>query len=185
MRVTGVTAARWGHACPSGATPHRSTTVIGCRHNLPSRDPSSLIEEVVKIGPIGPHDLLAEVKAVSVNPVDVKVRAGYPTSDLRVLRFDAAGTVLEVGTEVTLFAPGDDVFYAGSIARPGANQHQSMGTIGSSADNTLDERFNAALKREPLEGRPAFLNQASTHGPGSGVRTVPTPAAAPRSTTSP
>jgi len=103
--------------------PHpRTTRAIGYRHNLPTRDPSSLIEEVVKIGPMGPHDLLVEVKAVSVNPVDVKVRAGSPTSDLRVLGFDAAGTVLEVGTEVTLFAPGDDVFYAGSIARPGTNQ---------------------------------------------------------------
>ena len=72
----------------------------------------------------GPHDLRVRVEAVSVNPVDVKVRAGSdPGPDgPRVLGFDAAGVVEAVGSQVTLFAPGDEVYYAGSIDRPGSNQ---------------------------------------------------------------
>ena len=71
--------------------------------------------------PEGPtdHDILVEVKAVSVNPVDVKIRAGGGASPGdRVLGWDASGTVVAVGEDVTLFQPGDDVYYAGSLERP-------------------------------------------------------------------
>lgn len=69
------------------------------------------------------RDLLVKVKAVSVNPVDTKVRTrmGSEDGDWRVLGFDAAGVVEAVGSDVTNFKPGDPVFYAGSIARPGTN----------------------------------------------------------------
>ncbi|MFD2264418.1 zinc-binding alcohol dehydrogenase family protein [Lacibacterium aquatile] len=71
----------------------------------------------------GPRDLVVKVEAVSVNPVDVKVRAGSQPAEgqSRILGFDAAGTVQAVGSEVTLFQPGDQVFYAGQIDRPGSN----------------------------------------------------------------
>lgn len=71
----------------------------------------------------GPRDLIVRVEAVSVNPADVKLRAsaapqgGVP----RILGFDAAGTVERIGSDVTSFAPGDAVFYAGAIDRPGSN----------------------------------------------------------------
>jgi NADPH:quinone reductase-like Zn-dependent oxidoreductase len=70
------------------------------------------------------HDVLVEVKAVSVNPVDTKVRASGARSagpDYKVLGYDASGVVRAVGPEVTLFKAGDKVWYAGSIARPGTN----------------------------------------------------------------
>lgn len=72
--------------------------------------------------PLG-RDLLVEIKAVSVNPVDTKLRgkAPPPEGEWRVLGFDAAGIVKAVGPDVTLFKPGDAVFYAGSIDRPGTN----------------------------------------------------------------
>ncbi|WP_187977596.1 zinc-binding alcohol dehydrogenase family protein [Mycetocola sp. JXN-3] len=67
------------------------------------------------------HDILVEVEAISVNPVDVKVRASaHGSSADRILGWDAAGTVVAVGPETTLFAPGDEVYYAGSIERPGS-----------------------------------------------------------------
>ncbi|MFP3555373.1 zinc-binding alcohol dehydrogenase family protein [Paraburkholderia sp. SIMBA_049] len=72
----------------------------------------------------GPRDLLVNVKAVSVNPVDVKRRRWEdPTEDTgyRILGYDAAGTVVAVGSEVTLFKPGDEVYYAGAMDRPGTN----------------------------------------------------------------
>jgi zinc-binding alcohol dehydrogenase family protein len=69
------------------------------------------------------HDLLVRVRAVSVNPVDTKVRKRAPgTAEApKVLGYDAAGVVEAVGADVTLFSPGDEVFYAGDISRPGTN----------------------------------------------------------------
>ncbi|MCJ1698204.1 zinc-binding alcohol dehydrogenase family protein [Rathayibacter festucae] len=68
------------------------------------------------------HDLLVRVRAVSINPVDTKIRAsGRPEASPKVLGYDAVGSVEAVGADVTLFAPGDEVFYAGSITRPGTN----------------------------------------------------------------
>lgn len=69
------------------------------------------------------RDLLVEVKAISVNPVDTKVRrnARPPEGEARILGWDAAGIVKAVGPEVTAFRPGDAVFYAGALDRPGAN----------------------------------------------------------------
>ena len=76
-----------------------------------------------RTGPTG-RDLLVEVKAVSVNPVDTKVRAPKETVETspRVLGWDASGIVVEVGPDATLFKAGDEVWYAGDITRPGSNQ---------------------------------------------------------------
>ena len=72
----------------------------------------------------GPRDLLVEVRAVSVNPADVKRRRWEDPSEAvghRVLGYDAAGVVVGVGSQVTHFAPGDEVYYAGAMDRPGTN----------------------------------------------------------------
>src|SRR4029077_16136614 len=72
----------------------------------------------------GPRDLLVAVKAVSVNPVDTKRRqweSPATAPDFMVLGYDAAGIVEAVGSEVKLFKPGDEVFYAGAMDRPGTN----------------------------------------------------------------
>jgi NADPH2:quinone reductase len=92
------------------------------RKSLPVDDPEALVDvEMAKPEP-GARDLLVRVEAVSVNPVDTKVRrGGDPPEGGRVLGFDAAGVVEAVGAKATLFKPGDAVFYAGSIVRPGAN----------------------------------------------------------------
>ena len=103
-----------------------TTTAIGYQKNLPVTELEALISQEIDVPTLGPHDLLVEIKAVSVNPVDVKLRAGAPSGGFRTLGFDAAGTVREVGSAVTLFAAGDDVFYAGSIDRPGTNQRQHV-----------------------------------------------------------
>lgn len=71
----------------------------------------------------GGHELLVEIKAISVNPVDTKVRANMhpPAGEWKVLGWDAAGVVRAVGPDVTLFKPGDRVWYAGDISRQGTN----------------------------------------------------------------
>jgi zinc-binding alcohol dehydrogenase family protein len=95
---------------------------IGYRKSLPISDPESLIDVELPTPEPGPHDLLVRVEAVSVNPVDTKVRAAVdPNGEVKVLGYDAAGVVDAVGSEVSLFAVGDEVYYAGSIGRPGSN----------------------------------------------------------------
>lgn len=90
------------------------------QHALPIDNPQALIDISLPRPTPGPRDLLVEVRAVSVNPVDTKVRAGTFTKEPKILGWDATGIVREVGAEVTLFQPGDEVFYAGSIARSGS-----------------------------------------------------------------
>ncbi|WP_394237965.1 zinc-binding alcohol dehydrogenase family protein [Pseudomonas anguilliseptica] len=76
----------------------------------------------------GPRDLLVEVKAISVNPVDTKIRRNVAPTDgaAKVLGWDASGIVRAVGSEVSLFQPGDRVYYAGAINRAGANSEQHV-----------------------------------------------------------
>lgn len=71
----------------------------------------------------GPRDLLVRVKAISVNPVDTKMRAGSKPKDgaPRILGWDAAGIVEAVGADVSLFNVGDEVYYAGEVMRQGTN----------------------------------------------------------------
>lgn len=71
----------------------------------------------------GPRDVLVEVRAVSVNPVDTKVRASRPGTPEQpvILGWDGAGVVVEAGSDVTLFKPGDEVWFAGAFNRPGSN----------------------------------------------------------------
>lgn len=96
---------------------------IGYHKPLPIAEAGSLIDTVLDTPTPTGRDLLVRVEAVSVNPVDVKLRGGVAPAEgaLRVLGFDAAGTVEAVGPDVTLFRPGDAVFYAGAIDRPGTN----------------------------------------------------------------
>lgn len=87
-------------------------------------DPASFIEIHPDMPQPGDHDLLVEVKAVSINPVDTKVHKGIQKNGLqepRILGWDASGIVKATGSKVTGFQPGDEVYYAGDITRPGSN----------------------------------------------------------------
>lgn len=96
---------------------------IGYTDAGPISAENALIEFETETPQPGPNDLLVEVRGVSVNPVDVKLRAAVQpeTPTPRILGFDAAGVVKAVGPGVTKFQPGDEVFYAGDITRPGTN----------------------------------------------------------------
>ncbi len=93
------------------------------------------------------HDLLVEIKAISVNPVDTKVRAGFSADTPRVLGWDAVGVVKAVGNDVTLFSPGDEVWYAGALGRPGSNSEFQLvdERIVALKPRTLDNASAAAL----------------------------------------
>ncbi len=96
---------------------------VGFYQYLPIDHPESLLDvEVEPPKPAG-RDLLVEVKAISVNPVDTKRRAAgtRPATELKILGWDASGVVAASGPQAQLFKPGDKVYYAGSNQRPGAN----------------------------------------------------------------
>ncbi len=94
---------------------------LGYSERGPISAPNSVVAFDAEMPTPGARDLLVEVRGVSVNPVDVKVRANRPPEGTRTLGFDAAGVVKEVGADVTMFKPGDEVFYAGEFTRPGTN----------------------------------------------------------------
>lgn len=117
------------------------------QHGLPIEDPSALLDmDLPKPAP-GPRDLLVEVHAISVNPVDTKIRAGSGATEPKVVGWDAVGTVREVGSDVTLFQPGDEVFYAGSIVRPGSYSefHLVDERIVGHKPKSIDNAHAAAL----------------------------------------
>jgi zinc-binding alcohol dehydrogenase family protein len=97
---------------------------VGYRKSLPIDQAQALLDiEIDKPTPNG-RDLLVQVKAISVNPVDTKVRMRAAPKDgepPKILGYDAAGIVAAAGPDVTLFKTGDEVWYAGSIVRPGTN----------------------------------------------------------------
>ncbi|WP_026789873.1 zinc-binding alcohol dehydrogenase family protein [Pleomorphomonas oryzae] len=96
---------------------------IAYRQAGPIDRPDSLIDVDLPTPVAAGRNLLVEVAAISVNPVDTKVRASSnpPSGDLKVLGWDAVGRVVSTGADVTGFQPSDEVWYAGSIARAGAN----------------------------------------------------------------
>lgn len=121
----------------------RTMKAVGYRQAGPIDAADSLVDVALPVPTPGGRDLLVEVQAVSVNPVDTKVRKGAPVSgEIRVLGFDAVGVVREVGAQVTLFKPGDAVWYAGAIDRAGSNAEFQL----------VDERI---VGKRPLSIPPA------------------------------
>lgn len=99
---------------------------VAIRHYLPIDDDNAMLDvDLPEPTPTG-HDVLVAVKAIAVNPVDTKVRGGRGAQGKvedppRVIGWDASGVVQSVGDKVSLFKPGDEVWYAGDITRPGCN----------------------------------------------------------------
>jgi len=121
---------------------------------------SSLIDiELPTPSPSG-RDLLVKVEAVSVNPVDTKQRkAGSATP--RVLGWDAAGTVAAVAAQVTLFKPGDAVFYAGDVTRPGCDSefHLVDERIVGRKPKTMDFAQAAAIPLTAITAWEAYFDR--------------------------
>ncbi|KVX00701.1 zinc-binding alcohol dehydrogenase family protein [Shewanella frigidimarina] len=101
---------------------------IGYQQNLPVHDPLSLQDIQLDMPVAQDRDILVEVKAVSVNPADFKIRQDMPApeGEWKILGFDAAGIVKSVGENVSLFKPGDKVWYAGDVTRSGSNAQYQL-----------------------------------------------------------
>ncbi|MBP2486668.1 zinc-binding alcohol dehydrogenase family protein [Rhizobium sp. PRIMUS64] len=134
---------------------------------------TSLIDVELPMPEARGHDLLVEIKAVSVNPVDVKVRAhsAPPADELKVLGWDAAGIVKAIGTDVTLFSPGDEVFYSGVISRPGSNAefHLVDERIVGTKPKSLDFAAAAALPLTSITAYEALFDRLKVQDAVSGA----------------
>lgn len=118
-------------------------------------------------------DLLVEIKAVSVNPVDTKVRKGQQpdNNEARILGYDASGVVKAVGENVTLFKPGDEVYYAGAINRPGTNSefHLVDERIVGRKPTTLSFAEAAALPLTSITAYEALFHRLKIDEPVAGA----------------
>lgn len=116
---------------------------------LPIHHAQSLQDVELPEPELGPHDLLVDVRAVSVNPVDTKIRANAEPAagQWRVLGWDAVGVVQAIGSLVTLFKRGDRVWYAGALDRPGSNAEQQVvdERLAARAPQSLSDADAAAL----------------------------------------
>jgi len=122
---------------------------VGYQKSLPTEDKDALLDfETAKPEPTG-RDICVAVKAVSANPVDYQLRkqVAPPAGEYKILGFDAAGTVDAVGPDVSLFKPGDEVFYAGSILRQGTNSEFHL----------VDERIVGNKPKTPSFAQAAAL----------------------------
>ena len=101
---------------------------FGVSQFLPVGHPDCFAECYLDMLTPGARDLQVQVRAVSVNPIDCKVRGSVQGRLMspKILGWDVAGVVTAVGTEVELFKPGDEVYYAGSISRPGSNSEYHL-----------------------------------------------------------
>ncbi|MBB3914893.1 zinc-binding alcohol dehydrogenase family protein [Rhizobium fabae] len=134
---------------------------------------TSLIDVELPMPEAKGHDLLVEIRAISVNPVDVKVRAhsAPPADELKVLGWDAAGIVKAIGAEVTLFEPGDEVFYSGIISRPGSNAefHLVDERIVGTKPKSLDFAAAAALPLTSITAYEALFDRLKVQDAVSGA----------------
>lgn len=136
---------------------------IGFKKHLKIDDPESLIDFEMKKPIAKRHDLLVKVNAVSVNPVDVGVRKGGHSvlKTPKVIGWDACGVVEEVGSKVSLFKPGDRVFYAGSFIRSGSDSEYQLvdERIVGHAPETLKDNEAAAMPLTSLTAYEALFEQ--------------------------
>lgn len=122
---------------------------VAFRKSLPISDPESLVDIEMPHPVATGCDLLVKVRAIAVNPVDYKVRLLMPPAEgeQKVLGWDAVGEVVATGGDVTLFEPGDLVYYAGDLTRQGSNAEYQL----------VDERIVGAKPRSLSDAEAAAL----------------------------
>ncbi len=136
---------------------------VALTHYLPISDPQSLFDVELPKPSLGERDLLVRVEAISVNPVDTKIRAPKPKVETapRVLGWDAAGVVEAVGPTVTRFKAGDEVYYAGDVTRPGCNAEFQLvdERIAGRKPRTLSFAEAAALPLTAITAWESFFDR--------------------------
>jgi NADPH:quinone reductase len=149
---------------------------VGYQESLPIDAHAALVDiDLPKPIPTG-RDLLVEIRAISVNPVDTKVRkrARPEAGHWQVLGYDAAGVVAAIGSEATLFKPGDRVFYAGDMTRQGTNAefHLVDERIVGRKPASLDWAQAAALPLTAITAWEALFDRLNVEKPVPGSSAI-------------
>lgn len=149
---------------------------VAYQQSLPIDATNALVDVELPAPVAGEHDLLVAVRAISVNPVDSKVRRGVTPAagEWKVLGWDVAGEVVGVGAAVRGFAPGDRVWYAGSIARPGGNSelHAVDARIAAKMPSTVDFAQAAALPLTAITAWEILFDRLGLHAASTGTLLV-------------
>lgn len=136
---------------------------IGFTEHLNIDNPRSLFDFEAPVPTPKSHDLLVKTSAVSVNPVDTYSRRGGrgKLKQPKIIGYDACGTVAKVGNAVSLFKPGDKVFYAGSILRAGSDSEYQVvdERIVGNAPKKLNDAEIAAMPLTSLTAYEALFEQ--------------------------
>ncbi|WP_375444221.1 zinc-binding alcohol dehydrogenase family protein [uncultured Fibrella sp.] len=138
---------------------------VGFNTSLPISEAKSFIDVDIDKPVPGSHDLLVKVNAVSVNPVDFKIRQNSAKNTVleqpKIIGWDAAGVVEAVGSAVTLFAVGDAVYYAGDITKPGSNAEYQLidERIVGRKPGTLSDEAAAAIPLTALTAWEIFFDR--------------------------
>jgi NADPH2:quinone reductase len=146
---------------------------VAYKNPQPISADTSLIDIELPTPVASGRDLLVEVKAVSVNPVDTKVRAGVAPEpgQFKIIGWDAAGIVKAVGADVTMFKPGDEVYYAGAINRDGSNAEFQLvdERIVGAKPKSLDFAAAAALPLTSITAYEVLFDRLRVHQPVAGI----------------
>lgn len=131
---------------------------VGFYQHLPIDNVDSFQDITIDVPDVKEHDLLVRVEGISVNPVDTSIRKNGRKNKLshpKIIGWDAVGTITRVGSEVSLFKPGDRVWYAGDFTRPGSNEQNQIvdERIVGFAPSNLNNNQAAAV---PLVGLTAY-----------------------------
>lgn len=149
---------------------------VGYYQTLPIDNDEALIDITVPTPKACGQDILVAVKAVAVNPLDIKIRTRVqPEKDVaKILGWDAAGIVTEVGPEVRLFQPGDEVWYAGDLTRAGTNSefHLVNEELVAKKPNSLNFIEAAALPLTSLTAWEILFDRLQIPANDSGVLLV-------------
>lgn len=136
---------------------------VGFTHYLPIEDENSFLDIELETPVPKGHDILVAIKAIAVNPVDTKVRAPKDMVEEtpRIIGYDASGVVKEVGSDVSLFKVGDEVYYAGDITRSGTNAeyHLVDERIVGHKPKSLSHAEAAALPLTTITAYEAFFDR--------------------------
>ncbi|AEI38167.1 zinc-binding alcohol dehydrogenase family protein [Zymomonas mobilis] len=150
---------------------------VGYQKPLPITDPAALIDiDIPKPKPEG-RDLLIAIKAVSVNPVDTKVRQKMPLKageKWKILGWDAAGVVVETGPDAQLFKVGDEVFYAGAFDRPGSNAEFQLvdEQLVGKKPKSLNWAESAALPLTTITAWEVLFDRLNINQPVAGIKSA-------------
>ena len=146
---------------------------IGYQTSKPTTEPDFLVDTDLPTPTPEGRDVLVRVQAISVNPVDTKVRqrAQPEPGAWKILGWDAAGRVEAVGSAVTRFRPGDAVFYAGALERSGTNAelHLVDERIVGHAPATLSPAQAAALPLTAITAWETLFDRLDVRRPVPGA----------------